>query len=355
MKKAIGCAVVALALLSINGYGQDCTQQLRNARSLYDQGRLHELPGILAHCLNSGFSQSEKVEAYKLLIQTYIYLEEPDSADLQMINLLNTDHFFQVNEALDPVEFKNLYQKFRHDPVFRYGLRVGPNFDHVSVLKNHYIFGNSMGKGRYQTHAGIQFGLLFEKDLKYLKNKLTFNPELFYSSYSFTYLNNDPLAVDQTQEGKLEHDLSQTKVQANLLLQYKIEDEITLADKFTPYVAIGPAVSYLLTSSFDGLTNVGSEITGSTIDTHVNYKPIIVSVLATAGIKFRVGEVYITGDVRFQYGLMNVVNEKKRFRWDGNTKEQLHFGYVDNDYTISQSMFNIGIIVPRFNPIKNIR
>src|SRR6478609_109001 len=82
-----------------------CTQTLRTARSTYDQGRLHELPSLLEGCIKNGFTQQEKVEAYKLLVLAYIYLEEPTKADEAMLNLLNTDHYFKINEATDPAEF----------------------------------------------------------------------------------------------------------------------------------------------------------------------------------------------------------------------------------------------------------
>ena len=54
-----------------------CAQTLRNARATYDQGRLHELPDLLAGCIGNGFTQQEKVEAYKLLTLAYIYLAVP--------------------------------------------------------------------------------------------------------------------------------------------------------------------------------------------------------------------------------------------------------------------------------------
>lgn len=356
MRKIPAIALVILSFYAGELFAQsECTQKLRTARATYEQGRLHELPNLLEGCLASGFSESEKVEAYKLLIQTYIYLEEPDSADLHMINLLNEDHFFQVNEAIDPVEFKSLYKKFRSDPVYRFGARVGMNFSHINVLKNYFIWANSQGKGDYKTNAGIQFGLLLEKDLPYLQNKLTFNPELFYSSYSFVYSNPDPLSTDQNKVGKLEHTLSQSRAQANFLFQYRIEKELSLADQFTPYVAFGPSVAYTLTSGFDGVTSVGTEITGSELDTRVNYKPMIISLLASAGLKLKLGEIYLTADVRYQYGLMNVVNAGNRLTWNAETDELKRFGYIDNDFTLSQTMFNIGIIIPHFHPIKLIR
>src|SRR6187402_851971 len=100
-------------------------QTLRLARATFEQGRLHELPRLLENLQR--FSQSEKVEAYKLLTQTYIYLEEPEKADEAMLNLLRTDHYFEVSEAVDPAEFVALYKTFRTTPTYRFGAKLGSN------------------------------------------------------------------------------------------------------------------------------------------------------------------------------------------------------------------------------------
>jgi len=90
------------------GYSQtatNCTQTIRQIRLTYEQGRLHELPDLAKGCLRNGFTKEEKREAYRYLTLAYIYLEEPDSADINMLKLLETDHFYQVNQTIDPAEF----------------------------------------------------------------------------------------------------------------------------------------------------------------------------------------------------------------------------------------------------------
>lgn len=365
IRKLSYSCVIGLIFLSIRLSAQEtepqlnCTQTLRTARGIYDQGRLHELPTWLNGCLtksadNGGFSETERIEAYKILTLSYIYLEEPAEADKSMVSLLHTDPFFQLDEEVDPVEFKNLYRKFRTNPVYRVGFKIGGNTNHINVITNHYMWAASQGKGEYDSKIGLQFGLLFEKDLT---DRIIINPEVFYTSYSFNYSNDSPLSVDATEEdaGDLDHTISQTRVQANILVQYKLKKPVNIADKFIPYVAVGPTIGYLATSQFAGNTNVDEEITGTPFNTKENYKPLTFALTAVAGAKFKVGGFYITGDVRFQYGFLNVVNEDKRLRWEGDAEKLWDYGYVDNDYSHSQSMFNLGIIFPRFNPKKLIR
>lgn len=350
----------------------NCTQSLRTARNTYDQGRLHEVPQWLEGCLSKaedagGFTNAERIEAFRMLTLAYIYLEEPDKADKEMINLLEEDHFHVLNDAVDPIEFKNLYKKFRTDPVYRVGVKIGINTNFINVLENHYVFLDSKGMGKYSSKIGIQFGGVFEKDLTILKkkNKMVFAPELLYTTYSFVYKNPTLLNKDSVGElngntiysktGSAEHTISQARIQANLLLQYKWDKIYKLEDKFIPYLSVGPSVAYLMKSGFDAATDVDEQVTGPQISTLAKYKPITFSVIASAGVKLRLGGIYITADARLQYGLGNVVNPASRKKWTPENEALIDDGYVDDDFSLSQAMFNIGLMIPHFSPKKLIK
>ena len=363
MKKTL--LAILIPLLSLSVWAQtesalNCTQTLRAARTLYDQGRLHELRGTLAKCLENredegGFTAVERIEAYKILTLSFIYLEEPSQADSSMIQLLRTDHFFTLNEEVDAVEFQNLYRKFRTEPVYRYGFKFGLNTNHINVLKHYYIWGAARGKGVYKPNFSIQATALFEKDLS---ERFTLNPEVSYSINSYTYQNATPLSNQNDplkQDGELEHDFVRKKLQLNALVQYRLTKPDNVADKIIPFVAAGPSLEYLLESTFSGFTDVDETVSQTEINTNTHYKPLIISFTVMAGAKIRLGGFYLTGDIRFQYGFMNIVNKSNRWRWDGEDEALLDSGYVDNDYAISQSMINIGLIFPRFRPIKLIR
>lgn len=328
-----------------------CTQVLRTARTVYEQGRLHELPTLLEGCLKNGFTENEKVEAYKILVYTYIYLEEPQKADEAMIHLLQTDHFFEVNPAVDPVEFQNLYRKFRTKPIFSWGAKVGLNSSQVNVQKNYYIWADSKGQGKYKPTLGLQFGLIFEKNLN---DKFILNPEIMFNSSAFNYTNTAISKLDDPEHSKAtdqsQFDIKQNRIQLNILTQYKIGNS-----KFSPYVALGPSIGYLMVSNFGGSVIVGSQLTIPTIKATENYKSIIFGVTGAVGAKYKVGSIYITGDIRYQYGLMNIVNTSNRFKPSALNEELQNYGYIDNDISVRQAMFNVGLIIPYFNPKKLIK
>lgn len=159
-----------LSLLFLQqGYAQSssCAQTLRLARSTYEQGRLHEIPTLLESCLNNGFSTQEKVDALKLLTQTYIYLEEPTKADATMLQLLQTDHYFEINEAIDPAEFVALYKTFRTTPIYRIGLKAGavtsqPNVTSSDVANE----GTGVYDNRFSFLAGVSAEIPFKSEAK---------------------------------------------------------------------------------------------------------------------------------------------------------------------------------------------
>jgi hypothetical protein len=116
--------------------GPTPAQTLRLARATYEQGRLHEIPSQLSEEIISQMSKQEKVEAYKILCLSYIYLEEPEKADEAMLNILSTDHYYEINDRVDPAEFVALYYTFRRNPIYRIGAKLGGNFSRPNVSES---------------------------------------------------------------------------------------------------------------------------------------------------------------------------------------------------------------------------
>jgi hypothetical protein len=368
MKKIFYATLLLCFVIAGRSQAQTLTgaQILRSARSIYDQGRLHELPALLEDALTKDRFQSdnERVEAYKILILTYIYLEEPEKADENMLQLLRTDHFFALS-ASDPIEFKNLYRKFRSKPVFSVGAKLGVNQSYASVIGNYYVKAESAGYGEYKPELGFQFALVFEKSLMKKGNndetKFTLAPELMYATQSFTY-NNDHIflndyedQIDENEDDKFAtdaHKTVQTRIQINALGQYKLG-----TSKFNPYVTVGPSAGYLMSSSFEGLLTIEDRFeVADPVDNAASYKAFNFSVIAGAGAKFKLGSIYLTADLRYQYGLFNVVDESKRYEYTSENNYRLfRYGFVNNDFSLSQAMFNIGLIYPYFNPKKVIK
>ena len=239
-------AFLFVAISGFAAYGQmtSCTQTLRLARSIYEQGRLHDVPGLLERCLQNGFSRDEKTEAYKLLCLAYIYLEEPAKADEAMLNLLRSNHYFEVKPETDPAEFVALYRTFRTAPIYRIGINLGANATLPNVVS--YIPANELAS-HYDYGFSFQGGIAADVPLPFLNRRLTFHPELLMLMRTFKYINEGTF-FDTTPEGQpysrnfetnaLE---KQTWVSLPLVVQYTVADK-----KFKPYIGLGVAADYLL-------------------------------------------------------------------------------------------------------------
>jgi hypothetical protein len=108
-------------------------------------------------------------------------------------------------------------------------------------------------------------------------------------------------------------------------------------------------------SDFGGDVTVTSQRTIPSFPTDENYKKIGIGVTASAGMKYKVGSFYLTADIRYTRGLHNVVKTDNRFKQTEVNQKLWDSGYIDNDFSISQTMVNIGVIVPHFKPKKLIK
>lgn len=349
--------------LGTSAYAQtsSCTQVLRLVRTTYEQGRLHELPKLVEGCLksedpNKSFTKAEKREAYRYLTLSYIYLEEPEAADSMMLKLLETDHFYQVNDLVDPAEFVALYNKFRVDPVFRLGMKLGLNITQPTVLNYYNVGSTAGGQGTYGMKPAFNVYLSYEHDLgkktlRSTRKKFVMTGEIGLVTRNYNYTNNDlgtlenPKGVQSVQEGVV----SQSWIDVNAIAQYKLKNTINLQT----YIGFGPGISYLLSSNNQANTTLANSftVTGPSVDDSKVYNKLVYSATVVAGLKYKVGELYVTGEARYQVGFSNVVNPSSR------TNPELAFDYQMqyNDYRMSNFAINIGVIYPYFKPKKLIK
>lgn len=346
MKRLLLLLALAGTYFQSQGQATSCAQTLRLARSTYEQGRLHELESILGPCLSSGFTTEEQVEAYKLLTLTYIYLEEPKKADETMRKVLETDHFFQINPEIDPAEFVALYKTFRTEPLYSLGLKFGPSLVMPVVVTNYYTAVDAAGSGEYSPGIGIQAGAMFE--MKIYK-KFSIAPELMFASRQFSK-ENSLFASDSLNEvgGKTEAVYKQTWIDLNAIVQYEISRNKD--GSFITYAGLGPSASLSIRQDLQlnttGLS--GSAVSGVDVDVKDSFEQFYYSVTALAGLKYRIGGLYVHAELRYQYGLSNVINGDSRT----NLEVTLDYAAQHNDVRLNTITGALGVSLPIFKPAK---
>lgn len=338
--------------------GSTCAQTLRLARATYEQGRLHELPSMLENCLKNsedsgGFTKQERVEAYRILTLAYIYLEEPAEADKAMLMLLQTDHFYRPNPDVDPAEFQALYKKFRNWPIFRIAVKVGINYTLAATKLTAPVGAASAGNGEYIPQVGFHGSVAFEKDIfaqskNSIIKRLSIAPEIAIGSRSFRYENKGIQIsdIDGTLLQQVESTYKQTWLDVNGIFHYKLKKGESL---WNSYALFGYGVNLLLSAKNPTETSSPkSTVTGTDVDTKPNYKPLIQSIVAGVGVKRRVGDIYVSGDVRYQFGLIRPIDPANRT----NLELLMDYGITHNDFSQSSFMVNLGVTIPKFKPKK---
>jgi hypothetical protein len=341
-------AFLLLILISASAHAQltSCTQTLRLGRSIYDQGRLHEIPSLFEKCLASGFSKEEKVEAYKLLCLTYIYLEEPAKADEAMLNLLRTDNYFEVKPGSDPAEFIALYKGFRNWPIYRIGAKLGVNATQPNVVSSFPVAsGEGSTTSEFKYTVAFQFGASADLPTKFLERNgvkpLTFHADLLYQQKKFELTS----VVDR---GGFNNTLTSTETQSWIALPLSVQYMFWMK-KFNPYVSIGPSVDYLLNSKvrLSRLRANTTSVEERTID--VQREKFNVSAVASLGAKLPMGGGFLVFEISYIHGLTNVNSEENIFY---NSAASLDYTYSDAVYKLSSVSVSASYLFNKFNPKK---
>jgi hypothetical protein len=327
-------------------HGQStCAQTLRLAQSIYDQGRLHELPQLLQKCLEeNGFNDEEKVNAYKLLTLTYIYLEEPVKADEMMLALLRTDTEFKVNDAVDPAEFVALYKTFRTYPIYRIGGKLGGLAAAPSISSADFV---DDGTNEYSYSFGFSGMVSAEIPLGLLTKKFTLSPELGFQLLSFNAVNSgaDPVKVTEARE-----------TEAWITLPVGIQYSLYERDNTGMFVSGGLSADYLLSSSVKIFSDRGDE--NSTVSE--NSYPVIAQrnrfnsgFFVSAGYKRKIGTGFLVMEARFKMGLQPMLTKADTYE---NSTLVYNYHYVDGIFKLNSLCLSVGYMLNRYNPKKlNIR
>jgi Outer membrane protein beta-barrel domain len=315
-------------------------QSLRLARSVYEQGRLQEIPSILTEKLINDLTIEEKVEAYKLLCLTNIYLEEPEEADKYMLKILQTNHEFVLNRDADPAEFVALYETFRHDPIYRIGGKVQGILSRPNVVSTERL---NNGDSEYTQRLGYGLQITAEIPLPWFNKRLTFNPELGIQSRSF--VNTNTIEQDDFVGEGIER-------QNWITLPLSVQVHLFEFKKIQFYVSGGMAADYLLSSTITASKLRGdnnSALAEKSIDVKQDRNSFNSSLLLSAGGKTKVGKGYLIGEIRFQYGLTNNTDIGGTFSNQALTYE---YQLVDSIFKLNSLNVSVGYVINVYKPKK---
>lgn len=301
--------VIILSLISGYSFAQEdksnCVIQLEEAQSKYNQGRIQDVEPLIGNCLtNNEFEKANKVHALKLLTLSYLFLEEPEKAEETMLELLKTEHELAVNPAIDPSEFINLYEKYRHDPIFNLGAQFGVVYGSPIITElNGTLDLNNNSRQSYSPLLGIRTGLNIE---------YKFRPKIYlvgginFQIIEFEKIHTSEKIVSGGLNGGFTGAEEITSLEMPLMGLYHLLEK----KKFTLYAGLGIAPQYLLSESYQSDATFyaieGSGlVTTNTIDLAPNRGVFNLSALGIIGAKIKISEGYLNVKLRYSQQVLN--------------------------------------------------
>src|SRR3972149_11036799 len=91
---------------------EDCSAKIQEAKKFYEMGMIEEIHQMLSPCIEYGFTRTQKIEAYKLIILSYLFDDDQFEAERSMLEFLKKFPEYEIIPN-DPVEFVYLFDSYR--------------------------------------------------------------------------------------------------------------------------------------------------------------------------------------------------------------------------------------------------
>ncbi len=328
--------LILILLPAIDAFAQeeDCAVKLREAQQLYDAGRIEAVPEMLQSCIEKGFTQEERLSAFKLIILCQIYNDDPDKAHEGMLSFLKRYPEYELSTT-DPDEFRFIFEQYRTRPMFDLGAFAGVNRTHGLISQPFSPFNLNKEKPKYTADGfAFQVGALFNF---YASSKIQISIEPMYAQSNFQLeYENSPLEGF----GVLDHFERQSYLYIPLSGTYEFNME-----KIRPYIRLGGQVGILFdnkTSSTEGI------YTGPDEDNLNSRNQLNYWVFGGGGIKYKLNKAYFFLDLRYNFGLNKYLNSAdNRFTQENHTWVYM---YQDSEFRLNSFLISFGYAFSFYNP-----
>jgi Outer membrane protein beta-barrel domain len=336
--------VLVLPLFPIAALAQDdCSKTLQEARNLYDLGMIDDIPKMLAPCMQEGFTRPQKIEAYKLLVLAYLFDDDQFDAEKTMTEFLKKYPEYEIMPN-DPVEFIHLFETYRTTSEFCFGLMAGLNLTNPRIIEPFSMIDLSKGEFSDNTLSGYQFGIAGGR---YITKRMMLNLELHFGQNHYSFTDKDTLTK---QDGyKLDESYTFEEKLKRVSLPVTIMYEIN-SGKLLYFIRAGASVNYVLSvSGLPSGINNKQPIPGSVTDMKDYRNTFYFNAIAGVGMHYNIPRGFIALDIRYNYGISNIVKSEKRFE---NTYLYSQFKYLDDDFSLNAFSFSVGYYFSFYNPKK---
>jgi hypothetical protein len=320
----------------------DCAAKIQEAQKYYDQGMIEEIPQILAPCMANGFTRVQKIEAYKLIILSYLFDDNQFEAEKTMLEFLKKYPEYEIMPN-DPIEFVYLFESYRTTSVFSFGLSVGFNMTDPRIIAPYTMFNMNQATLKNTMKPGFQVGFGVGR---YIARRSLLNFEFYFADNQYKFSDESNMSVSDG--------INAVTYTENL---YKFEFPITLIREFNIR-----KVNYFVRAGIS-VANINRVKGEPTRMYYNNQRPIpgenqdiseyrtnwLYGGVIGTGIRYKVPRGVLTLDLRATLGLNNIVRSGKRY---DNQELSSKYYYLDDDFSLNVFSFSAGYYFSFYKPKK---
>lgn len=330
-------ATILILLLSSNvpSIAQSCSQKLEEAKRAYYNGQFDDVHAELSGCLNQ-MTKVEKVEALKLITDTYLLQGKTALADSSLYQLLTVDPEYVGRES-DLVEFQNLYKQYKIQTQFAIGVSVGFLQPDYLIMRHQSYATESIEPNDYDEKSGFSFGI--SGDIAII-NEFFLSSSLLWE-YSAFEQSETILGYQSVYSKERYHRLN---VPVQLRYGYSF-------GKFKSIVGAGFSGQYLLSARAEldhspiepeyPKPFIGVPKEASNYNLSEQRKAITGSWVFSAGVQRKIQSFILELRFTYNYGVNNMVNTKHRLS-DPVLLED--YAYVPDDFKMDSYVISISLL-----------
>ncbi len=322
----------------------DCSTKIQDAQKLYEQGMIEEIPQMLAPCMQDGFTRTQVIEAYKLIILSYLFDDNQFEAEKTMVEFLKKFPEYEIMPN-DPVEFVYLFESYRTTSIFSFGFTAGFNMTDPRIIESYSVYDQRNVSLKNTMKPGFQFGIGVGR---YISRKMFVNLELKFSENRYGFKDEVITPLPGL------NGISSVTYSEKL---YKLMMPLSVSYEFS-----GKKLHYFLRGGFSvasitGVTGTASRqfteeiapVPGETNDIARYRKNIMYAGIAGAGVRYKVPHGVLTAELRASIGLNNIVRPERRFE---NMQQIMKSYYEDDNFSINTFSFSAGYYFSFYKPKK---
>jgi len=345
LKKYCSVSILILLLVvAVSGQQQDCVFKLQEAEKLYSDGLIENIPGLLNPCIRKGLAKEDKLQAYKIVILSYLFDDDQENAEKTMLEFLKFNPEYEISPT-DPEEFIYLFNSYSNNAIYSFGISGGLNLTNIFIREQ---WGNYDYNSSTDEYKAAGFGYQVRLNInRYIADNLEFVFEIMLKQNKFENMVTIP-DFNNNNFNQQTFSETQTRFEVPLSITYDFE-----YGKIKPYLRAGASIGYLINtfskiqrSYIDNSTNAdlkSPDLNISDYRNKFNYWGVI-----GGGIKYRIPRGYIIFDVRYNIGLLNQTNINNRIIKDSEQTWKYH--YMDDNFILNNGSVSVGYVYLLYKP-----